>query len=128
MKYLVDTCGWIEYLTEGVLAGEYATYLENPSALIVPTIVQYELYKWTRRAHGEIKADEAVVLTKQAEVYGFDTSTALMAADLSLEHGLAMADAIVYATTQIHRATLVTSDSVFQNLGSVKYLKSMPKR
>ncbi len=125
MKYLVDTCGWIEYLTDGILADEYAAYLENPSTLIAPTIIQYELYKWTRRTQGEIKADEAVVLTKQAEVYGLDTSIALLAAELGLEHGLAMADAIVYATARIHAATLVTSDAVFQNLASVRYLKKV---
>jgi predicted nucleic acid-binding protein len=34
---------------------------------------------------------------------------ALDAADVSLQHGLAMADAIVYATAQAHDAVLVTS-------------------
>ena len=41
---------------------------------------------------------------------------ALEAADLSLAHGLAMADSLVYATARRFGATLVTSDSDFEGL------------
>ena len=47
---------------------------------------------------------------------------ALEAADLSLEHGLAMADAVVYATARHHAATLVTSHGDFQDLPGVEYI------
>jgi AbrB family looped-hinge helix DNA binding protein len=40
----------------------------------------------------------------------------LEAADLSLAHGLAMADALVYATARRFRATLVTGDADFDGL------------
>ena len=29
MKFLVDTCGWLEWLTDGVLADEFAPYLSD---------------------------------------------------------------------------------------------------
>ena len=45
MPCLVDTCGWIEWLTDGALADEYAPYLDDPKGLIVPTVLQFELYK-----------------------------------------------------------------------------------
>jgi predicted nucleic acid-binding protein len=48
-----------------------------------------------------------------------DETLALEAADLSLELGLAMADAIVLATARRHEATLVTSDADFEGLESV---------
>jgi predicted nucleic acid-binding protein len=45
-----------------------------------------------------------------------DESLALEAADISLEHGLAMADSLVYATARRHRAKLVTGDADFEGL------------
>jgi predicted nucleic acid-binding protein len=47
---------------------------------------------------------------------------ALLAADLSLEHGLAMADSVIYATTRIYNATLWTQDAHFAGLEGVRYL------
>ena len=53
---LVDTCGWIEWLTEGTLADSFAAYMKDPAELLVPTTVQYELYNVgqtrIRRKHG----------------------------------------------------------------------------
>ncbi len=45
---LVDTCGWIEWLTEGALVDSFAPYLKAPAELLVPTTVQYGLYKWVK--------------------------------------------------------------------------------
>ena len=47
---------------------------------------------------------------------------ALTAADLSLELGLAMADAIVLATARLASAGLVTSDGDFASISGVTYL------
>ena len=38
------------------------------------------------------------------------------AADISLVHGLALADSVVYATARRHRAKLVTADADFEEL------------
>lgn len=53
---------------------------------------------------------------RRAEIVPVDESLALDAADLSLQYGLAMADSLVYATGQRHRATIVTADSDFEGL------------
>jgi predicted nucleic acid-binding protein len=45
-----------------------------------------------------------------------DESLALDAADISLAHGLAMADSFVYATARRHGAKLVTADADFEAL------------
>ena len=47
---------------------------------------------------------------------------ALTAADLSLEYGLAMADAMILATARMYRAELVTSDRDFESIPGVTYL------
>jgi len=45
VKILLDSSGWIEYLTGGPLADRYATYLTSQHSIITPTIVLYEVYK-----------------------------------------------------------------------------------
>lgn len=34
MVCLVDTCGWIEWLTDGVLADSFKPYLKNPAEIV----------------------------------------------------------------------------------------------
>lgn len=43
--------------------------------------------------------------------------------DLSSEYGLAMADAIVYATSRKHQALLITTDKHFKDLLRVKFFE-----
>jgi predicted nucleic acid-binding protein len=119
---LVDTCGWIEWLTSGALSRRYAPLFRQPQDLLVPTLVQYELYKWVCRERDEPTALEIIGVTEQGSVVPLDTSLALQAADLATAHQLATADAIIYATARQHGADLVTSDSHFRNLPGVTYL------
>lgn len=120
--YLVDTCGWIEWLTDGKLSGSFARYLQHLDKLIVPSIIQFELYKWAAREQGEETALEVIGLTEQAHVVALDTKLALSAADVARQHGLVMADAIIYVTSQVSKAQLITCDSHFQQLADVKYI------
>jgi len=69
MRVLVDTCGWIEWLTDGILADEFAPYLGDLHNLIIlPTCIQYELHKWICRERDEVLAIEVIALTQQANV------------------------------------------------------------
>lgn len=122
MKTLVDSSGWIEFFAEGPLADRYASYLRTPAQLVTPTIVLYEVYKRLKRERGEDLALFATEQIRATRVIPLTESVALLAADLSLEHRLAMADAIVYATAQDQDAKLVTSDADFQNLPAVEYV------
>ncbi len=69
-----------------------------------------------RRDVGEERAVEAVSALHRATVAPVDETLALEAADLSLAHGLAMADSLVYATARRFGATLVTGDADFEGL------------
>ena len=119
---LVDTCGWIEWLTSGSQAKRYEPLLGQTQDLLVPTLVQFELYKWVCRERDEPTALEIIGVTEQGRVIPLDTSLALHAADLAAAHKLAMADAVIYATARQHGAELATSDSHFQSLPGVSYL------
>jgi len=122
MGILVDTCGWIEWLVDGTLADKFHPYHEDCEAQLVPTVVQFELYKWLERNSGEEAAMKAIARTSRSTVVDLDTSTALLAVDLSREHGLSFADAVIYASARKHKAELVTSDNHFEGLQGVTYL------
>lgn len=90
---LIDSCGWLEYFTDGPLAGEYAALIESEPRPLVPVIVLYEVYKFLRRTHGEEMALVVAAQLHKGEVVGLDAPLVMEAADFSLDHGLAMADA-----------------------------------
>lgn len=83
---------------------------------MVSAIQVYEVYKVIRRDLSEERAIEAVSALHRATVVHVDETLALEAADISLAHRLAMADALVYATAMRHGATLVTGDADFDGL------------
>ena len=120
---LVDTCGWIEWLADGVLADRFQPFLEHAETLIVPTVVQFELYKWLERNVSKESAMKAIARTTRSRVVDFDTSTALMAAELSRDHGLFFADAAIYASARKHQVELITADNHFAGLPGVTYFQ-----
>lgn len=123
MASLVDTCGWIEWLTEGILIEKFSPWLSDLSEVYVPTMIQFELYKWVKRERNETQALEVVALTEQANVIPLSTGISLLAADLALLHGLSFADAIIYASAQQQQVTLITADDHFKSLPNVIYFE-----
>ena len=117
---LVDSSGWIEYFTDGALAGRFAPYLEDLEKVTTPTIVIFEVFRVIRRQRSEEEAMAAVAQMQKSRVVDFDQFLALSAAEVSIEHRLAMADAIVYATARAHRVELVTADTDFEGLAGVR--------
>ena len=118
---LVDTCGWIEWLTEGALVNSFASYMKDPAELLVPTTVQYELYKWVKSESDENTALDTIALADDSLVVPPSTDIALVAADLTLSHKLAFADAVIYASARKYNVELVTSDDHFEGLPGVTY-------
>jgi toxin FitB len=125
---VVDSSGWIEFFTDGPLADEYARRLRKLTTVVTPVIVIYEVYKRLKRELSEDDAAIAIAAMQRSQVVGIDQEIALTAADLSLEHRLAMADALVLATARKFRAELVTSDRDFEGMIDVTYLPKKPGR
>jgi predicted nucleic acid-binding protein len=119
---VIDSSGWIEFFTDGRLADEYARHLRHLPSVVTPVIVIYEVYKRLKRDLSEDDAVVAVSAMQRSTVVGITQDLALSAADLSLEHGLAMADAIVLATARQFGAELLTSDRDFEGMQGVTYL------
>ena len=123
MKVVLDSSGWIEFFAGGPLADRYAAYLTPRYELITPTIVLYEVYKKIKRERGEETALLFAGRLNSTHVIHLTESIALLAADVSLRHGLAMADAIVYATAKDQDAEVVTGDADLKDLPGVVYVK-----
>ena len=123
MKALMDSSGWIEFFIGGPRAERYSSYLTPSSQIITPTIVLYEVYKKIKRERGEETAILFAGRLNETQVVPLTESIAFLAADLSLRHSLAMADAIVYATAQDQGAKVVTGDADLKDLPGVIYIK-----
>ncbi|WP_163560080.1 PIN domain-containing protein [Halomonas sp. NO4] len=92
MPAIVDTCGWIEWLTDGALSSAFEPWMQSPTEQLAPTVIQFELYKWVKREAGESKAMEVIAATEQCQILPLDGAIALLAADLALEHRLSFGD------------------------------------
>lgn len=122
MKTVVDTSAWIEWFIGSPTADELTPLLPEPQDWIVPTIVQLELAKWLTREVGEDSADEVIAFSSTCHVVPLNTQIALLASEMTREHKLATADAIVFATAQSLRGGLITCDAHFQNLPNTQYI------
>jgi predicted nucleic acid-binding protein len=121
---VVDSAGWVEYLGDGPKAVEFAHYLEKPESVLLPTTVVYEVYKKLLRERGSELAQKFL-----SGAFGFyerliplDVVIAELAARISLETKLPLADALIYASAREHRASLITSDAHFDGLPWVTML------
>ena len=120
-RFVVDSSGWVEFMGDGAKANSFASYLESPENLLLPSIIVYEVYKKLIREQGQHMAE---VFLSQAfdfreRLIDLTLELSILAARTSLETRLPMADAVIYATAQHHRAQLITSDSHFADLPGV---------
>jgi predicted nucleic acid-binding protein len=119
---VVDSSGWLEYLTDGPKADSFAPYLERSQIVLLPTIVIYEVRKVLLLRRYNTLADAFYSQALRRTIIAFDEVLAIKSAALSLEHQLAMADAVIYAAAQHCCVPLVTSDTHFANLPGVTLL------
>ncbi len=120
---LVDSSGWLEYITADSKAPQLMPYFDTDSRrLIVPTIVIYEVRKILLLRRSKIVADYFVSEALLHQVVPLDTQISLNAASLSVQHQLHMADALIYATANALQAQLITTDTHFNNLPGVTVL------
>ena len=120
---LVDSSGWIEYLAERPKADLFAPFIEGEGPLVSSVIQVYEIYKVVRRDLNEERAIDAVSALRTTKIEPLSESLALEAADVALELGLAMADAIIFATAARHDAGIVTGDAGFEGLPGVTLIR-----
>ena len=124
---VVDTSAWIEWSSATPLGQRLAPEIPEKPEWLVPTVVQYELVRWGRRVFGDDAADTLLAHSMGCVVAPLDSRIAMRAVDCAQTHGLAMADAIIYATALESGADLLTCDAHFADLPAVVYFaKSAP--
>ena len=114
---VLDSSCWIEYLRDSPRAGLFAAAVENPDRLIVPIITVYEVTKKLKRELSSEIAAQAEALMCRSR--GIDIDRALCR--VAIDRPLPLADSLIYATAQIHGASLWTQDSHFDGLPGVTF-------
>lgn len=118
---VIDSCVWIEALQGSPTGQRYLSLWDKPDNILVSTCVQYEIKRWCERFLDEEVAAQAVSVTRQCVIVPITEKIALLAAEFGREYRLAALDAMIYATTIAHGATLVSCDAHFAKLEHVDY-------
>jgi predicted nucleic acid-binding protein len=121
---LIDSCGWLEFFTDGPLSERYGKEITaDLGEILVPTIVLYEVFKFLLRTSAEETAIRCTAHMTQCQVVDLDSVLAFESAEVSTRNSLAMADAIVYATSRKYGAQLITSDADLKGMEGVEYVE-----
>jgi len=123
---VVDSSGWLEYLTDGANADYFAPPIEDELYLTTPTICIYEVFKRVLLEYGEERALDAAGIMSRGTIVELHKQDAIEAARLSAQLKLAMADSIILATARAYEAMLWTQDAHFKEIEGVRYIEKQP--
>jgi toxin FitB len=117
---VVDSSGWIEYLSGGRNAAFFREPIEDVEALLVPTLSLFEVYRHVLRHLGRDEALNIVAAMRQGTVIDLDDHLALDAAELSVATHLALSDSVMLAAARANGAVFWTQDADFKGLEGVR--------
>lgn len=123
---VVDSSGWLEFFGDGPNADFFAVPLSEPQKLIVPALSVFEVFKRVLQQRDEAAALQAAALMQQGQVVVLDAALAIVAAKLSFDLKLPMADGVILATARQFKATLWTQDADFDGLPGVRFVTKRP--
>lgn len=118
---VVDTSGWIEYLTDSPRADLFAPPIEQANQLLVPTIALFEVHKILSRNLPPDLVDRCLNVMRLGRVLDLTDARAVAASKISKAHGLALADAAIYSMALEFKAQFWTQDVDYQGLPQVMY-------
>ncbi len=119
---VVDSSVWIEILTGGRLASKCESYIHGKK-ILVPATVIFEVYRKVKRSISDEAALEVVGSLSQYSPIDIDRDISLLAADLSIDHSIAMADAFVLACAVRNATQLLTLDNDFADIPNCVVLR-----
>ena len=119
---VVDSSVFFEILSDGPARTKCEKALSG-EMLSVPTLVLFEIYRKLKSKVSEDDALSAVAWLRTYKLLNLTSEVALLAGDLSLEHGLATADSLVLAHAHHLREPLVTMDNDFAGLPGVLLIR-----
>ncbi len=125
---IVDSSGWIEYVTDQNNADFFEKPISHPDNLVIPTICLYEVFKHVLREYGEERALDVMGIMSLGTIVDLDRLIAIQAAQISIELKLAIADSMILATARACNAILWTQDEHFKDIEGVKYVEKNFKK
>ncbi|MBC8124142.1 MAG: type II toxin-antitoxin system VapC family toxin [Candidatus Kapabacteria bacterium] len=123
--YVMDSSAWLEFYRGNKEVYTLVIDQLRKREIIVPSICIYEVALAIERSVGEDLVKVAVANMREQKVDDLTATSAVALAHFRSERSLAMADAIVYASTLAHNATLITFDTDFKGLPNVHYIKQL---
>ncbi|MBU6291635.1 MAG: type II toxin-antitoxin system VapC family toxin [Burkholderiales bacterium] len=120
---VVDSCGWLEYFSDGPNAGFFAPAIENTAKLLVPTLTLFEVFKRILQQRTEADALRAIALIRQGQLIDLSDAVALGAARLSFDLKLPLTDSIILFSARMHDAKLWTQDAHFEGISGVSFVR-----
>ena len=121
---VIDSSVWLELVTDGPLAVRCAEHLTDLAEVVTPTVVLFEVYRALRRHGRERAALRTVGEMEYTRFVAVGPHVAITAADLSIDHGLAAVDALVYAVARLEGCELITADVDFRGLPGVTLIEA----
>ena len=121
---VMDSSIWVSFFQGSNAIHKLVIKPLREGRIIVPSICLYEVALAIERRIGEDQVKIVIANMREQVIDELTATRALAAAYVRKERKMAMADAIVYATTVAHDATLITHDRDFEGLPNVMYLKA----
>lgn len=120
---LADSSVWLAFFADEPGADRFAEALSRPADVLVPTIVLHEVFKVVLRGAGEGAAFRAAAALRRGRMVDLDSTVAVLAARLAVDHRLPTADSLIYATAQQCGVVVWTQDTHFRDLPDVEFFK-----
>jgi len=122
---ILDSSCWIDIFTKRGNYLKFVNLLAKPNEIIVPTISFLEVFKKLLIERGEREAMNIIGQMEQCIITDLTKWISLESAKFGKLYKLPLADSIIYATAQMHHATLYTMDTHFNGLPDVEYYEKV---
>ena len=117
----VDSCGWLEFIANSENAAFFEEVLRDEKQVLIPSLVIFEVVKRLNQLKQGTAADAFLAIAERCLVVHLNAAQMAQAARASIEHKLALADAIIWQSAQSHQAKLYTQDVDLKGLPGVVY-------
>ena len=111
---VVDSSGWIEFFLAGANGPRFKPVIDQRTELLVPVIALYEVHKILSRKVPAEAVRTCLDVMRMGRVIELTDARAVAAAEVSRQHNLAMADAVMYSLAREFGATFWTQDVDYQ--------------
>lgn len=114
---LMDSSVWLAYLFNG----QYTDIIDSDEIFLLSVLSLFEIKrKLTRNGLSNIKLAKSIdFIKKRSLIVPLSAEISEKAVDISIAHNLSAVDALIYATSLLHNASMMTLDNDFRGLKDV---------